>query len=92
MRFAVLVTPAPDTEIATTVCLSTGLVKILKPPVVEPRGIITPFGTEATAGLLLVTCSIWSDVGAVATVTVANEPPPRPTVEVGSSDIDAGAI
>jgi hypothetical protein len=55
---AVLVTPPPETEIVTTVCVLTGLVKMLKPPVVEPAGIVTKLGTEATAGLLLVTCKV----------------------------------
>lgn len=58
VRFAVFVTPAPDTEIVTTVCVLTELVKMLKPPVVEPAEICTPFGTDATAGLLLATCKI----------------------------------
>jgi hypothetical protein len=40
----------------TTVCVLTELVDILKPPVVEPAGIVTVPGTEATAGLLLATC------------------------------------
>ena len=55
VRFAVLVTPAPETEIVTTVCVLTELVEMLKPPVVEPAGMNTLLGTEATAGLLLAT-------------------------------------
>jgi hypothetical protein len=58
VKLAVLVTPPPETEIVTMVCVLTEVVKILKPPVVEPAGIITPFGTEATLGLLLATCKI----------------------------------
>jgi hypothetical protein len=58
VKVALRVTPAPDTEMVTTVCVLTSVVKILNPPVVDPRGIIMPFGTDATAGLLLVTCSI----------------------------------
>jgi hypothetical protein len=58
VRSAVLITPPPETEIVTTVCVLTEFVKILKPPVVEPAGITTPLGTEATAGLLLATCKI----------------------------------
>ena len=85
VRSAVLVTPPPETEIVTTVCVLTELVKMLKPPVVEPAGIITPLGTEATAGLLLATCKIWSVNEGDATVTVAKELPPRPVVEVGLS-------
>src|SRR2546427_513478 len=48
------VTPPPETEIVTTVCTVTGLVKMLKPPVVTPAGIMTLLFTEATAGWLLV--------------------------------------
>ena len=58
VRVAVLVTPAPETEIVTTVCVLTELVEILKPPVVERAGMNTLLGTEATAGLLLATCKI----------------------------------
>ena len=47
--------PPPDTEIVTGVSTETDDVKILKPPRVVPAGTIIPFGTEATAGLLLVT-------------------------------------
>jgi hypothetical protein len=90
VRLAVLVTPPPETEIVTTVCALTELVKILNPPVVEPAGIVTLLGTEATAGLLLATCKVWSlDVGD-ASVTVAKELPPKPVVEVGLSVSDAG--
>src|SRR6185369_16469747 len=90
VRFAVLVTPPPETEIVTMVCVLTELVKMLKPPVVEPAGIITPFGTEATAGLLLATCKIWSVDEGDATVTVAKEFPPCPVVDVGLSVSDKG--
>jgi hypothetical protein len=58
VKLAVLVTPPPETEIVTTVWTLTELVKMLKPPVVDPAGIVTPLGTEATAGLLLATCRI----------------------------------
>ena len=90
VRSAVLVTPPPETEIVTTVCVLTELVEMLKPPVVEPAGIITPLGTEATAGLLLATCKIRSVDAGDATVTVAKELPPSPVVEVGLSVSDAG--
>ena len=90
VRSAVLVTPPPETEIVTTVCVLTELVEMLKPPVVEPAGIITPLGTDATAGSLLATCNIWSVDDGDATVTVAKELPPRPVVEVGLSVSDAG--
>ena len=49
------VTPPPDTEIVTPVSIETDDVKTLKPPRVVPAGTIMPFGTEATAGLLLAT-------------------------------------
>src|SRR6185369_17146610 len=84
VRLAVLVTPPPETEIVTMVCVLTELVEMLKPPVVEPAGIITPLGTEATAGSLLATCKIWSVDEGDATVTVAKLPP-CPVVEVGLS-------
>jgi hypothetical protein len=49
------VTPPPDTEIVTDVSTATDDVKMLKPPRVVPAGTIMPFGTDATAGLLLAT-------------------------------------
>ena len=54
VKVADWVTPPPETEIVTTVCTVTGLVKMLKPPVVTPAGIMTLLFTEATAGWLLV--------------------------------------
>ena len=90
VRLAVLVTPAPETEIVTTVCVLTELVEMLKPPVVEPAGIITLLGTEAIAGLLLATCKIRSEDEGEAIVTVPKELPPSPVVEVGLSVSDEG--
>jgi hypothetical protein len=90
VKLAVLVTPPPETEIVTTVWTLTAVVKMLKPPVVEPAGIIMPLGTEATDGLLLETWSIWSVDEGDATVTVAKELPPAPVVEVGLSVSDEG--
>jgi hypothetical protein len=49
------VTPPPETEIVTGVSAETDDVKMLKPPRVVPAGTIMPFGTDAAAGLLLVT-------------------------------------
>lgn len=49
------VMPPPDTEIVTAVSTETDDVKMLKPPRVVPAGTIMPFGTDATAGLLLAT-------------------------------------
>ena len=63
---------------------------MLKPPVVEPAGISTPFGTEATEGLLLVTCRTSSFDDGDVMVTVAKELPPVPIVEVGLSVNDEG--
>lgn len=90
VRFADFVTPPPETEIVTTVCVLTALVEMLKPPVVEPAGINTLLGTEATAGLLLATGKIWSVDDADATVTVPKELPPCPVTDVGLSVSDAG--
>ena len=85
------VTPPPDTEIVTGVSTETDDVKILKPPRVVPAGTIMPFGTDATAGLLLATWNIVSVGCDVAIDTVAKELPPSPTVEDGSSEIAVGA-
>ena len=90
VRLAVLVTPPPETEIVTTVGVLTEVVKMLKPPVVEPAGIITPLGTEAIDELLLATCRTSSVDEGDATVTVAKELPPVPVVEVGLSVSVAG--
>jgi len=90
VKLAVLVTPPPETEIVTTVCTLTEVVEMLKPPVVEPAGIVTPFGTEAIDGMLLATCRTWSVDAGDAIVTVANELPPAPVVEVGLSVNDDG--
>ncbi len=90
VKLAVLVTPPPETAIVTTVWTLTEVVKMLKPPVVEPAGIVTPLGTDAIDGLLLVTCRTWSVDAGDAIVTVANELPPAPVVEVGLSVSDDG--
>jgi hypothetical protein len=50
---AVLVTPAPVTEIVTDVVVVTGVVLMRKPPAAANRGTWTLGGTLATAGLLL---------------------------------------
>ena len=57
VRGADRVTPPPDTEIVTTDCAVTGVVTILKKPTPLPAETVTKLGTEASAGLLLVTCS-----------------------------------
>ena len=41
VKRADLVTPPPDTDIVTTVCADTCVVKMLKPPCVTPAGTIT---------------------------------------------------
>jgi hypothetical protein len=89
VKVAVLVTPPPETEIVTTVWVLTDVVKMLKPPVVEPAGIVTPLGTDAIDGLLLETCRTSSVDEGDATVTRADEPP-VPVVEVGLSVNDEG--
>lgn len=86
---AVLVTPAPLTETVTRTCVVTGTVKIVKPPVVDPAGIVTPVLQVATEGLLHVTWSVRSDDVGDATVTVAKEPF-DPIVGFGLSVSDAG--
>ena len=63
---------------------------MLKPPLVEPAGIVTPLGTDAMDGLLLATCRTWSVDEGEAIVTVANELPPVPVVDVGLSVSDDG--
>lgn len=52
-----LVMPPPVTEIVTAVWVETGVVEMLKPPVVLLAGIVTDPGT-VTAGLLLATWKI----------------------------------
>ena len=89
VRLAVLVTPPPETEIVTTVWTLTEVVKMLKPPVVEPAGIVTPVLQVATDGLLHVTWSVRSDGDGDAMVTVAKEPF-DPVVGFGFSVSDAG--
>ena len=82
-------TPAPPTETSTKVCVVTGMVKMLKPPVVDPAGIVTLLLHVATDGLLHVTGSVRSDAAGDATVTVAKEPF-DPVVGFGLSVSDAG--
>ena len=89
VRVAVLVTPAPETEIVTRVCVVTGMVVVENPPVVDPDGMVTLFGTLATAGLLLVSDIERSEVAGEAIVTVPNEPV-VPDVVDGLSVSDVG--
>lgn len=73
VRLAERVTPPPETEIVTTVCVVTSVVEMLKPPAVLPAGIRTELD-GLTAGLLLVTWKIWSVVEGEAIFTVPKEP------------------
>ena len=64
------VTPPPDTEIVTMVCAVTGAVAMLKKPMPLPAKTVTTLGTAASAGLLLVTCMVWSKPAPSAVRTV----------------------
>jgi len=55
VKVADRVTPPPETEIVTRVCTVTEVVKMLKPALVTPAGIMTLLGTDAIDGWLLVT-------------------------------------
>jgi len=50
VNMADFVTPPPETEIVTSVCVVTVVVKMLKPPRVTPDGTITLLGTWAIDG------------------------------------------
>ena len=89
VRAAERVTPPPETEIVTCVCVVTGVVFTKTPPVVLPAGISTELETPAAAGLLLLTWNIWSVAEGAAMVTVADEPA-DPVTEAGLSAMDAG--
>jgi hypothetical protein len=86
---AVFVTPAPLTEMVTTVCVLTDVVVMEKPPVVDPDGMVTLFGTLATARLLLLSDSVRLDVAGEPMVTVPDEPV-VPDVDDGLSVSDVG--
>jgi hypothetical protein len=58
VKVAERVTPPPETEIVTSVCVLTCAVLIVIPPCVLPAGIRTEFETPAAAGLLLLTWKI----------------------------------
>ena len=55
VKIADLVTPPPETEMVTRVCVVTRVVKMLNPPRVTPDGIMTLLLTCAIVGWLLVT-------------------------------------
>jgi hypothetical protein len=86
---AAWVTPAPDTEMVTLVGALTSAVKMSKPALVVPAGMVTKLLILATDGLLLAIGSDTSEVGAEARVTVANDPP-FPVAVVGLSVSDWG--
>lgn len=88
---AVFVTPAPVTEIVTTVGALTAVVEMKKPPAVEPCGIWTEDGTLAAFGLLLVSTN-WVVVVAGAAIRTVPLEPLVPVTEVGSSVSESGAI
>ena len=56
-RSAERVTPPPVTEMVTTVRVVTAPVVMTNPPKLFEAGIVAKAGTEATCGLLLVTCT-----------------------------------
>jgi hypothetical protein len=89
VKVADRVTPPPETEIVTAVCVLTGAVLMETPPVVLPAGIRTELETPATAGLLLLTWKIWSVAEGDAMVTVANDPA-DPLTDAGLNAMDAG--
>lgn len=89
VKVAERVTPPPETEIVTCVCVLTDAVLTLTPPVVLPAGIRTELETPATAGLLLLTWKIWSVEEGAAMVTVANEPA-DPFTDAGLRAMDEG--
>jgi hypothetical protein len=89
VKVAERVTPPPETEIVTSVCVLTAAALIKNPPVVLPAGIVTEFAVSDAAALLLLIWKIWSVADGVATVTVANELA-IPLTEAGLNAIDAG--
>ena len=88
VRGADRVTPPPDTEIVTSDCAVTGVVTILKNPTPLPAKTVTTLGTEASNGLLLVTCSSWSKPKPSAAVTTPWEPL---VVAIGLTKNEVGA-
>jgi hypothetical protein len=63
------VTPPPDTKMFTTVASVTAAVVMSKKPTPLPAKTVTTLGTAARAGLLLVTCMIWSKPRPAVVVT-----------------------
>ena len=88
VKVAERVTPPPETEMVTGVCVLTGVVLIMNPPVVLPAGISAELEALA-AGLPLLTWKIWSVLDGAAMVTVAKEPA-DPLTEDWLSAMDAG--
>jgi hypothetical protein len=69
-----LVTPAPETEIVVVVVVEVKGVMMLKPPVVDPAGMVTAFGIVAADGLLFVSGRVRSEESGEAIVTVPKDP------------------
>jgi hypothetical protein len=89
VRAAVLVTPAPDTEIVTFVVVVTTGTFTMKPPVSDPWGTMTAEFTLATSGLLLERKRRVSDGAGDANLTVPLDPPGA-LATVGSSVTETG--
>lgn len=89
VKVAERVTPPPETEMVTSVCVLTAAVLIKNPPVVLPAGIVTEFAVSAAAALLLLIWKIWSVDEGAAMVTVAKELV-IPLTEAGLNAMDAG--
>ncbi len=85
-----LVTPAPETEIVVVVVVEVKGVVMLKPPVVDPAGMVTAFGMVAADGLLFVSGRVRSAESGEAIVTVPNEPLLAWDTGFGLIDSDAG--
>jgi hypothetical protein len=89
VKVAERVTPPPETDIVTSVCVLTAAVLMKNPPVVLPAGIVTEFAVSDAAALLLLIWKIWSVAAGAAMVTVAKVLL-IPLTEAGPSAIDAG--
>jgi hypothetical protein len=89
VKVAERVTPPPETEIVTSVCVLTAAVLMKNPPVVLPAGIVTEFDVSDAAALLLLIWKIWSVAEGAAMVTVAKVLL-IPLTEEGLSEIEAG--
>ena len=89
VRVAERVTPPPETDIVTSVCVLTAAVLMKNPPVVLPAGIATEFAVSDADALLLLIWKIWSVAEGAAMVTVAKELL-IPLTDAGLNAMDAG--